>query len=101
MDLVGAHILGLDWLRSGKGNRVFNLGTGTGFSVREVVEACAAVTGLAVPVVEGPPRPGDCVRLVSGSSRAQQELGWRHDRSTLSQMIADAWRWSQGPGFSA
>lgn len=100
MDLVEAHVLGLRWLQEGRGSRAFNLGTGSGFSVREVVEASRAVTNRAVPMIEGPRRPGDCVRLVSGSSRAEADLGWRPDRSTLDQMIADAWRWHQGPGFN-
>lgn len=101
MDLVEAHVLGLRWLRDGKGARVFNLGTGTGFSVREVVEASRAVTNRPVPVTEGPRRAGDCVKLVSGSHRAKTELGWQPRRSTLGQMIGDAWRWHQGPGFKA
>jgi UDP-glucose 4-epimerase len=96
-DLVDAHVLGLQWLEAGKPSRVFNLGTGTGFSVREVVEQSRAVTNGEVPVVEGPRRPGDAVRLVSGSTRAMDELGWRPARSTLPQMIADAWRWHQSP----
>ncbi len=100
MDLVEAHVLGLRWLLDGRGSRVFNLGTGSGFSVREVVEASRAVTNRAVPMTEGPRRPGDCVKLVSGSRRAEAELGWRAGRSTLDQMIADAWRWHQGPGFT-
>lgn len=99
VDLVEAHVLGLDWLRAGKGGQVFNLGTGSGFSVREVVEASRAVTNREVPMVEGPRRAGDCTKLVSGSARAAQLLGWQPDRSTLSRMIADAWRWHQGPGF--
>ncbi len=99
VDLVAAHLLGLDWLRAGKGGQVFNLGTGAGFSVREVVEASRAVTNREVPIVEGPRRAGDCTKLVSGSARAAQMLGWRPDRSSLSQMIADAWRWHQGPGY--
>lgn len=92
-DLVEAHLLGLDWLRAGRGSRVFNLGTGHGFSVRQVIDVAAAVTGRAVPVEEGPRRPGDATRLVSGSVRAGRELGWTPARSTLEQMIADAWRW--------
>ena len=95
MDLVDAHVLGLQWLEADKGSRVFNLGTGTGFTVREVIDAGQAATGHPVPVVEGPRRAGDCTRLVSGSSRAQAELGWTPARSTLSQMIGDAWRWHQ------
>ena len=96
-DLVDAHVLGLKWLEAGKPSRVFNLGTGKGFSVREVVEQSRAVTNREVPVIEGPRRPGDAVRLVSGSTRAVEELGWRPARSTLPQMIADAWRWHQSP----
>lgn len=92
-DLVEAHVLGLRWLEAGKGSRVFNLGTGHGFSVREVIAAAEAVTGRTVPIVEGPRRAGDATRLVSGSVRAGQELGWTPGRSTLDRMIADAWRW--------
>ena len=95
MDLVDAHILGLQWLEQDKGNAVFNLGTGHGFSVREVIDHSGAVTNRDVPVLEGPRRPGDCTKLVSGSSRAQELLGWAPRRSSLDQMIADAWRWHQ------
>jgi len=95
MDLVDAHILGMKWLEDCKGSRVFNLGTGAGFSVREVVDHSAAVTNRTVPITEGARRPGDCTKLVSGSTRATAELGWRPHRSTLDQMIADAWRWHQ------
>ncbi len=95
MDLVDAHVLGLRWLLDGKGNRVFNLGTGSGFSVHEVLQAAARVTGQAVPCTEGPRRAGDCTKLVSGSTRARAELGWQPHRSTLEQMIGDAWRWHE------
>ncbi len=94
-DLVDAHVLGVNWLNQDKGSRVFNLGTGSGFSVREVMDAAAAVTDRTVPYNEGPRRAGDCTKLVSGSSRAKEELGWTPDRSTLPRMIADAWRWHQ------
>jgi UDP-glucose-4-epimerase len=94
-DLVDAHVLGLKWLEDGKGSRVFNLGTGKGFSVREVIDHSRAVTNQEVPYVEGDRRPGDCTKLVSGSERAITELGWRPDRSNLAQMIGDAWRWHQ------
>ncbi|MEO0750862.1 MAG: UDP-glucose 4-epimerase GalE [Pseudomonadota bacterium] len=95
MDLVGAHVLGLKWLEAGKGSRVFNLGTGTGFSVREVVDHSASVTNREVPIVEGPRRAGDCTKLVSGSTRAETELGWTPRMSSLEQMVSDAWRWHQ------
>lgn len=94
-DLVDAHVLGLNWLAENKGNRVFNLGTGTGFSVREVIDHARVVTNREVPVVTGPRRAGDCTRLVSGSVRAEEELGWKANRSTMNQMIADAWKWHQ------
>lgn len=94
-DLVDAHVLGLKWLSNDKGSRVFNLGTGTGFSVREVLNHSRDVTNKEVPHVEGPRRPGDCTKLVSGSHRSETELGWKPHRSTLRQMITDAWRWHQ------
>ncbi|WP_375687450.1 UDP-glucose 4-epimerase GalE [Pseudooceanicola sp. LIPI14-2-Ac024] len=94
-DLVDAHVLGLDWLMAGKDSRVFNLGTGSGFSVREVIEQSRSVTNREVPYTEGPRRGGDCTRLVSGSTRAETELGWQPKRSTLPEMIGDAWRWHQ------
>ena len=94
-DLVDAHVLGLNWLQDGKGSRVFNLGTGSGFSVREVIDHSRAVTNRAVPYVDGDRRPGDCTKLVSGSTRAESELGWKPTRSTLETMITDAWRWHQ------
>ncbi|WP_299770526.1 UDP-glucose 4-epimerase GalE [uncultured Tateyamaria sp.] len=94
-DLVDAHVLGLNWLENGKDSRVFNLGTGSGFSVREVIDHSRAVTNQAVPYVDGERRPGDCTKLVSGSTRAEAELGWTPTRSTLETMITDAWRWHQ------
>jgi UDP-glucose 4-epimerase len=94
-DLIDAHIKGLEWLFAKKGNRVFNLGTGRGFSVREVIDATAEATGRPVPFRLGSRRAGDCTKLVSGSDRAAQELGWTPNRSTLNQMIADAWKWHQ------
>ena len=94
-DLVDAHVLGLKWLEDGKGSRVFNLGTGKGFSVREVIDHSRAVTNMTVPYVEGDRRPGDCTKLVSGSERAIKELGWSPDRSNLTEMIGDAWKWHQ------
>ena len=95
LDLVDAHIKGLKWLEDGKGSRVFNLGTGRGFSVREVMDHSRVVTNREVPWSVGPRRPGDCTKLVSGSTRAEAELDWTPQRSTLEAMITDAWRWHQ------
>ena len=94
-DLVEAHVLGLKWLQEGRGSRVFNLGTGNGFSVRQVVEHARKVTKKPVPIIESARRPGDCTKLVSGSARAVSELGWSATRSNMEQMITDAWRWHQ------
>lgn len=94
-DLVDAHVLGLKWLKDGKGSEVFNLGTGSGFSVREVITHSRSVTNRDVPIVEGPRRAGDCTKLVSGSVRAERDLQWTPTRSKLEVMIADAWRWHQ------
>ena len=99
-DLAAAHVLGLNWLLDGKGSRVFNLGTGRGFSVREVIMASHAVTNRSVPIIEGTRRAGDAVSLVSGSARAVTELGWHPARSNLPDMIRDAWGWAQGPGYA-
>jgi UDP-glucose 4-epimerase len=99
-DLVDAHVLGVKWLEEGKNSRVFNLGTGAGFSVREVIDQSRAVTNREVPYTEGPRRAGDCTKLVSGSVRAVEELGWKPERSTMKQMIEDAWRWHQSGHYS-
>lgn len=98
-DLVDAHVLGLEWLQQGRGPAVFNLGTGTGFSVREVIAQGAAVTNRAVPVIEGARRAGDATALVSGSQKALRDLGWRPRRSDMKTMITDAWRWHQNGHF--
>ena len=99
-DLAAAHVLGLNWLLDGKGNAEFNLGSGRGFSVREVIAASTAVTNRTVPVVEGPRRAGDAAALVSGSAKAAEVLGWRPQHGDLAQMIRHAHEWSKKPGFS-
>ncbi|MCH8467038.1 MAG: UDP-glucose 4-epimerase GalE [Roseinatronobacter sp.] len=99
-DLIEAHMRGLDWLRAGRGSRVFNLGTGVGFTVAEVIGACRAATGRKVPHIYGPRRMGDAAALVCGSQRAHEELGWIAARSSLKLMIQDAWRWYQTGGYS-
>jgi UDP-glucose 4-epimerase len=99
MDLVEAHVLGLRRLLGGQGNGVFCLGTGTGFTVREVIDQSRVVTNRAVPVTLGERRAGDAAALVCGSQRARTDLGWTPTRSSMAQMIGDAWRWHQGPGF--
>lgn len=99
-DLVDAHILGLQHLQSGGTSDVFNLGTGSGFSVREMIKEAGAITNRPVPVKEGVRRPGDCTKLVSGSQKAKDVLGWNPRRSTPKEMIADAWRWHNSGNYS-
>lgn len=98
-DLINAHVLGLERLRAGKGSRVYNLGSGRGYSVKEVISMGCEVTGRDVPVIEGARRLGDCTRLVSGSVRAQEELGWQ-PRHNLHDMIAHAWQWHRAGCYS-
>lgn len=97
-DLADAHILGLRWLQDGRGSRAFCLGTGSGFSVREVIDHARTVTNRDVPVIISDRRAGDAAALVCGSQRAVSELGWSPDRSTLPQMIRDAWAFAQSRG---
>jgi len=99
-DLVDAHVLGLNWLLDGRGSTAFNLGSGTGFSVREVIAAASIVTNRPVPVTYGARRAGDAAALVSGSDRARTVLGWQPQRSTMDIMIRDAHDWGNRPGFA-
>ena len=98
-DLVDAHFLGLKWLEEGKKSRAFNLGTGQGFSVRQVIEHAQKVTNSPIGIIEADRRQGDCAVLVSGSTRAVSELGWSSPKSNLQQMISDAWLWHRTGGF--
>lgn len=99
-DLAEAHLLGLERLLGGGEGLTVNLGTGRGWSVREVVDRVAAVTGLAPPCAVGPRRQGDPAQLVCDGARGAEILGWRPRRSDLDTMIADAWRWSQRGGYA-
>lgn len=90
-DLGAAHLAALEHLVRGGESGAFNLGTGRGHSVREVVDVARAVTGRAIPVVEAPPRAGDPAVLVAGVERAARVLGWRAQRAELATIVADAW----------
>ncbi len=92
-DLARAHVLALEGARAGE-HRIFNLGSGDGYSVREVVEAVRAVTGLDVPAQEAGRRPGDPPRLVAANGKIRAELGWAPTKS-LTDMVGDAWRFAQ------
>jgi len=100
-DLADAHVLGLEHLLSGGESLALNLGSGTGHSVRAVIETAGQVTGLTVPAVDGPRRDGDPPRLVSGSAQAAEVLGWQPTRSDLASLISDAWAWHQTGKYRA
>jgi UDP-glucose 4-epimerase len=90
-DLADAHIRALRALD--RGSRTYNLGNGRGFSVREVIETCRAVTGHPIPAVVGPRRPGDPATLVASSDRIRAELGWAPRFGDLRQIVESAWAW--------
>jgi len=94
-DIADAHLRALDVALDGGAAVAVNLGTGTGRSVREVVETARRVTGRAVPTVERPRRPGDPPELVAGVGRAATLLGWRPSHSSLEEILSSAWRWHQ------
>ena len=91
IDLAQAHILALDASQSG----YYNLGTGGGSSVREVIDACRKVTGRKIDIVEKPRRAGDPPRLIASSQRIKRELGWQPQFQDLDVIIESAWKWHQ------
>ena len=92
-DLGRAHAMALDAVEPGR-HAIYNLGTGHGYTVKEVVETARRVTGREIEAREGPRRPGDPPALVAASDRIRAELGWVPEKS-LEDMIADAWAWHQ------
>ena len=91
-DLADAHVRALEHLDEDQVTKVYNLGTGNGFSVLEVIETAGRVTGQSIPVEIGPRRAGDPPILVADSSVIQAELGWRAQYAELEEIIGDAWR---------
>jgi UDP-glucose 4-epimerase len=89
LDLASAHILALSTRKSD----FFNLGTGGGTSVREVIEACRKVTGHSIPAVEKSRRDGDPPRLVASSEKAKEQLGWKPQFQNIEAIVGSAWRW--------
>jgi UDP-glucose 4-epimerase len=92
-DLGRAHTLALAATRPGR-HRIYNLGTGDGYTVKEVVDTARTVTGREIPAREEPRRPGDPAALVAAGDRIRGELGWEPEKG-LEDMIADAWAWQQ------
>ena len=94
-DLADAHILALEHLMNGGASGAFNVGTGSGHTVMEVLRAVEEVTGKKVPYTIGPRREGDPPVLVANSSRLQNTLGWKPVRSDIRQIVNDAWEFEQ------
>lgn len=93
VDLAHAHIRALEYLRSGGGSDFFNLGTGSGYSVLQVIECARQVTGREIPLRIEPPRAGDPARLIADPSRAKAVLDWEPKMSDLNSIIRSAWEW--------
>ena len=91
LDLARAHILAL----GAPSSAFYNLGTGGGSSVREVIEACAKITGREIATIEKPRRPGDPPRLIASSEKIKKELGWRPQFQSLEAIIESAWKWHE------
>lgn len=91
IDLADAHILALDALE--KGSRAYNLGTGSGYSVLEVLSAARSVTGRDIGVHVAPRRPGDPAVLIANPDRIQRELGWKPVHSEINSILESAWVW--------
>ncbi|HAC65009.1 MAG TPA: UDP-glucose 4-epimerase GalE, partial [Cyanothece sp. UBA12306] len=94
-DLASAHVLGLEYLLEGGKSEVFNLGNGSGFSVREVIETAKKVTGIDFMVNESDRRPGDAPILVGSSQKTQNILGWQAQYPDLETIVRHAWSWHQ------
>ncbi|MFJ5761537.1 UDP-glucose 4-epimerase GalE [Neobacillus sp. NPDC093182] len=94
-DLIDAHLLALAFLQNGGESNVFNLGSSQGFSVKEIIESAKEVTGIDIPVQFGQRRSGDPSTLIASSEKARKVLGWNPTRTSIQQIISDAWNWHQ------
>ena len=99
-DLAQAHLLALAQSQPGE-HRIFNLGSGTGFSVRQVISACERVTGREIASVDTARRAGDPAVLIASSERAIAELGWQPEHNDLDEIVTDAWAFLQSLGDRA
>ena len=93
MDLADAHILAIKYLEAGNESNAFNLGSSTGFSNKQMLEAAREVTGEPIPAKIGPRRPGDPDSLVAASDKARNVLGWDPKYDDVHDIIATAWKW--------
>ena len=93
-DLAAAHLLALSTMDSGA-HRIYNLGNGSGYSNRQVIDVVRQVTDHPVPVEVAPRRAGDPAALVASSEKARRELGWTPDKPELARMVADSWAFAR------
>ena len=94
-DLCSAHLLALEYLVDGGGSRVYNMGNGQGYSIRDVIDTVKRVTGTDFDVLEVPRRDGDPARLVADSTQLQKDLGWQPKYPDLETIIQHAWNWEK------
>ena len=99
LDLCEAHVLALEYLFNGNPSDNFNLGSGEGFSVLEMIEAARRVTGHPIPAEVAPRRAGDPAVLIANSDKARKVLGWKPTRENIEVMIRDAWCWEQNKRY--
>jgi UDP-arabinose 4-epimerase len=100
-DLATAHVKAIDHLRKERTSHSINLGSGVGYSIRQIIAAVERVSGSSVPVVEGPRRPGDPPALIASAARARAVLGWAPVSSNLTSILETAWRWHERPRTTA
>ena len=100
LDLADAHILALEKSQKGR-HSIFNLGSGEGFSVKQVIEACRKVTGHPIPAEVAERRAGDPAVLVASSEKAKQELGWNPRHTDITEIVSDAWEFTRQLGDRA
>jgi len=94
-DLARAHVMAIDHLAQRAQSEVYNLGSGGGYSVQQVIDTARAVTGCPIRTVSAARRAGDAAVLVASSARIRQNLGWTPERQDLTAIVGDAWRWLQ------
>lgn len=99
-DLADAHVLALETNTPGT-HRIYNLGSGDGYSVKQVIEACRAVTGHPIPAELAPRRAGDPATLIASSAKIKEELGWNPTRTELTTIVTDAWNFTKNLGERA
>lgn len=99
IDLVDAHIKAIEYLFNGSESDVFNLGSGEGFTVYEMIEAARKVTGDEIPLVVAGRRAGDPAKLIASSEKAREILGWKPKFEDITKMIEDAWNWEQNKRY--